>query len=374
MKKKKTIAFINNIPSPYNVDLFYELTLYFKNSYNLIHFFGNTSTSQGRKWKINNNKLINTEYLKSLQIKLKQKYNLRYIQIPYKLFKAYNNKKIDLFICSEYNLVSILTLTYCKIHKIKYALYTEGTLYQERNISYFQKIFRKVIINSADACLAGSTKSIELIRYYNNRNDNYFLCQLTVNQAPFNKINRKINKGKILYVGSVIERKGIDLLIEALAKVKHDFHLYIIGEADDTIYKKKLDILIEKHGLKENIFFCGYKEDLELLKEYENSELFILPSREDCYGLVLLESALSKVPIISSQYADGCFDVVKNGYNGYIVDPYNTDLFANIIHKSLDNNELQYNAKFNKNIKRFSYESVCKQYKNAINYIFNKKK
>ena len=61
---------------------------------------------------------------------------------------------------------------------------------------------------------------------------------------------------------------------------------------------------------------------------YSSSDVFILPTREDCFGLVILEAMCASLPVISSKYADGAFDLVEEGENGYIVDPEDTDAFA----------------------------------------------
>lgn len=74
----------------------------------------------------------------------------------------------------------------------------------------------------------------------------------------------------------------------------------------------------------------------EPLRElYHNADVFILPTREDCFGLVILEAMCASLPVISSKYADGAFDLVAEGENGYIVDPEDTHAFAEKIDQIL---------------------------------------
>lgn len=63
----------------------------------------------------------------------------------------------------------------------------------------------------------------------------------------------------------------------------------------------------------------------ELLEEYQKAQIFVLPTREDCFGLVLLEALCAEVPIISSKYADGAYDVIDEGKNAICI-RYNRSL------------------------------------------------
>lgn len=74
--------------------------------------------------------------------------------------------------------------------------------------------------------------------------------------------------------------------------------------------------------------FLGYQEGEPLQKLYRTADAFVLPTREDCFGLVLLEAMCASLPIISSKYADGARDLVSDGENGYIIDPEDVDGFC----------------------------------------------
>lgn len=80
--------------------------------------------------------------------------------------------------------------------------------------------------------------------------------------------------------------------------------------------------------------FLGYQEGEPLQKLYRTADAFVLPTREDCFGLVLLEAMCASLPIISSKYADGARDLVSDGENGYIIDPEDVDGFAEAIEKA----------------------------------------
>ena len=67
--------------------------------------------------------------------------------------------------------------------------------------------------------------------------------------------------------------------------------------------------------------------------------VFVFPTREDCFGLVLVEALAVGLPIVSSKYAAGAYDVIKEGINGIIVDPFVPSELARGIEKYLRNTE-----------------------------------
>ena len=129
--------------------------------------------------------------------------------------------------------------------------------------------------------------------------------------------------------------------------------------------KQIIENLIVKNNLETKVCWCGYKSGDDLYEEYSKAEIFVLPTREDCFGLVLLEAFASKVPIISSKYADGCYDIVENEKNGYIVDPFDSNLFAEKINTALENDLLQQNSKIN-DVSKFEFHNTKQGYIDAI--------
>ncbi|MBQ1325786.1 MAG: glycosyltransferase, partial [Solobacterium sp.] len=122
------------------------------------------------------------------------------------------------------------------------------------------------------------------------------------------------------------------LLLDALRYVPGEWELHIAGNGPE---KDNLMRAAEDYGLDGRIHWLGFTEGDRLLKEYAEASLFVLPTREDCYGLVLVEALAAGIPIVSSKYADGAYDTVTDGVNGRIVDPFNARLFASAIEECL---------------------------------------
>jgi len=99
----------------------------------------------------------------------------------------------------------------------------------------------------------------------------------------------------ILYVGRIVEHKNVDKLIKALVYLDKDVKLTIIGKgakSEDIMY------LIEKLGIKNRIKWLPYVPREELLEEYSKTDLFILPSIYETFGLVVGEATLIGCPVI----------------------------------------------------------------------------
>lgn len=356
------VVIVTNIPSPYRVALYNYLheniTQY---DFNIIYTSENESN---RTWKVDVEKLAKSYILKSKVIKLKGKIDDRYIHIPGNMSKLLNQINPDVVIAMEYNPAALQCLFWCKTKKKKFIHLTDGTLVNERNLNVMQKLSRKVICKNSDSFIASSTKAKEKLVSYGVQEKNIFTSFLTVNLEEYKTIERDPNIGRILYVGSFVKRKGLDLLVESLKYVTKPFELRIVGggsEEDKTF----LERLIIENGLESKVFWCGYKSGEDLYEEYSKAEIFVLPTREDCFGLVLLEAFASKVPIVSSKYADGSYDIINDSQNGYIADPFNSKLFAEKINVALDDELLQRNANLN-DVSKFEFYNTVQGYIDSI--------
>lgn len=359
----KRVAIITNIPAPYRVDFFD----YLKNEYQDYKFFViySSKNEDNRKWNIEQEKLKDSLFLESRTIKIKKRFDTKYIHFPVGVCKTLEIIKPDVVIGSEYNPTVIQALHYCKRKKIPYISWTDGTLFSERNINFVQKYLRKLVIKNASAYIASSTKSKEAQLYYGADEKKCYISFLTVDVEKYIQNHRGSGIGKILCVGSLIERKGIDLLFQALEKVRSDYELYLAGDGDE---KSSLIELSKRLGIYEKVHFLGQLGREDLLEHYSNSDLFVLPTREDCFALVILEAMCAGLPIVCSKYADGSYDLIENGKNGFIVDPYQTEEFAEIIEDILNDKRMsQAMGNSSKEIlEKFRLKNVAKEYVLAI--------
>lgn len=365
MSKVATIVIITNIPAPYRVDLFYYLQNHVK-EYNW-HIIYTSRNENDREWKIDENKLINSTILNAKIIDLKGKMFQRKIHFVLNISNHLDKINPDIVIAFEYNVASIQSLIWAKINKRKFISLTDGTLHSESNISFLQKLSRKIISNYSDAFIASSTKSKEKLLSWNISASKIFISYLTEDLSKY--LNLKINSQKnvILYVGSICERKGLDLLFKSLSHINLRYELHIVGNGNKNDISQ-LKELAQGLGISDNIIWCGYKEGDDLIKEYENAACFVLPTREDCFGLVLLEAAAANLPIVSSKFADGIYDIASENEKDYIfiADPYYETSFSQAILSALSKKESDIIIR---DLTKFEFPNVSKGYVNAIQHV-----
>lgn len=359
----KHVVIISNIPAPYRVDFFdYLCKNYQEYKFTIIY---SSRNEDNRSWEIEQKKMQNSVFLESKTIKIKKRLDTRYIHIPWGVGKTLKELSPDVVVGSEYNPTILLALHYCKRHKIPYVSWTDGTLFSERNFGKVQLWSRKHVIKRADAFIASSSKSKEAQIYYGAPEEKCHISYLTVDVEKYIQKPQGKGIGKILCVGSLIERKGVDLLLKALGEVKSDFELFLAGSGDE---KDTLEELADQLKIGDKVHFLGQLNRKELLAHYASSDLFVLPTREDCFALVILEAMCSGLPIICSRYADGAYDLIEEGKNGFIIDPYDTKAFAECIQKLLNDSALQkklseHSAEI---IEKFRFENVSKGYIEAV--------
>lgn len=141
-----------------------------------------------------------------------------------------------------------------------------------------------------------------------------------------------------LFVGSLIRRKGVDLLLDAfIAAHQHDpnLFLWLVGPKDrqenptlDEDFVRGLQEKVSKLGLDESVRFDGIVNDRTLLAEaYRAADLFVFPSRKEGLPNVVLEAMASGLPVIVSELP-GLKQVVLSGQNGIMINIESEGSFA----------------------------------------------
>jgi UDP-glucose:(heptosyl)LPS alpha-1,3-glucosyltransferase len=123
----------------------------------------------------------------------------------------------------------------------------------------------------------------------------------------------------ILFVSMNFEIKGLDYIMAAVGKAKPSYpsrnvKLLVVGKGD----YKKYSALAQKTGIKDNVIFAGvHKKNLE--KIYLASDIFMMLSRFDTFGMTVLEAMAAYLPVIISNNV-GAKDLIREGINGFVIE------------------------------------------------------
>jgi glycogen(starch) synthase len=170
------------------------------------------------------------------------------------------------------------------------------------------------------------------------------------------------DKPCVLFVGSLIPRKGLPFLIEAAKKIvkeQSETKFLIVGEGP---LRKKLANSLEAANLSGNFTFLGNVKEDRLPAVYNCADVFALPSIQEGQGIVLLEAQASAKPVVAFDVG-GVNEAVRNGETGLLVKRGSTDMLADAIMKLLSDKALR--EKMGANGRRFVTENftwdICAQ-------------
>jgi glycosyltransferase involved in cell wall biosynthesis len=144
----------------------------------------------------------------------------------------------------------------------------------------------------------------------------------------------------ILTVGQLIHRKGIDVLIKALAIAQDQgalMDLVIVGEGEE---RNSLSSLAQETGLAKHIFFVGNQPHEIALKFYKDCLFFVLASRAEGLPLVIVEAMASGKAVIATKI-DGIPEIIHDGYSGILVKPEDPEELAQALMKLYHDSELR---------------------------------
>jgi glycosyltransferase involved in cell wall biosynthesis len=167
----------------------------------------------------------------------------------------------------------------------------------------------------------------------------------------------------IATVGSLIYRKGVDLIIAAVAKLienKLPIHLLIIGDGPE---KNNLAKQIQQLGLSKKITLLGEQDNAFAILR-DNANLFVSAAREEAFGLVLAEASLARLPVVAPAVG-GIPDVVINGKTGILIPSEdNNALVKAITHLYLNPSICQVMGKmgYQHISEKFTIENNCQRF------------
>lgn len=277
------------------------------------------------------------------------------------VYDGVSNKHFE--ILNNTNIKKIIDVSFASRQYLKSIFEKEMKLYPEFNMKdsfkeYKNKLMMKNDLNCtnmADYFLVPSNFVKESLLFCNVKNDAIAVVPYGVDREKFSMKDTLNNDKKlnIIYVGQVSYRKGIHRLLEVISQLdKNSIHLNICGG-----YDKNSDIYIKYKSL-ENVDFKGYVTRDCLAEEYRKSDLFVFPTLGEGFGLVVLEALSCGLPVLCSSRAGGN-DVIKEGYNGYVISMDDNNELLERIQWCINNKDKIRNMKSNaiESVKYYTWDN-----------------
>ncbi|NPV77834.1 MAG: glycosyltransferase family 4 protein [Anaerolineae bacterium] len=144
---------------------------------------------------------------------------------------------------------------------------------------------------------------------------------------------------RLLFIGNLIRRKGLHVLVAALELVKEaPWNLDVVGRVVDPTYEAEIRHQIQRAGLSGRVNFLGELDDTELPDLFLKGHILVAPSYYEGFGIVYLEGMAFGLPAIASS-AGGAVEIVEDGINGFLLDPGDVKRLAGLIQKFCQDRE-----------------------------------
>jgi glycosyltransferase involved in cell wall biosynthesis len=262
----------------------------------------------------------------------------------YILFKKLYNLDVDILIEDELNHPSIFLINYLLRKKINYPIISiiHHLRSHERYTKLIKKLYRCIefrYLKSVDGFIYNSNTSKYTVETHMRcikpsvvvyPGNDQFISDINKDVVMKRVKNSKILR--ILFLGNIIPRKGLHILINALERLKIDnWILNVIGRLDSKkSYTRKIKIQVRKKGIENKVHFAGLLSNSELLLYLKRSDILAVPSFYEGFGIVYLEGMGFGLPVIATKNG-GAREIIHHGKEGFLVDPHDFKSISNYI-------------------------------------------
>ncbi len=310
------LAYVTTNIAPFRVLLLDKLSKYFE-SISLVYF---KEIEEGTKREYVNKRSDRIRFVDFSKLSFKeQRKNLR--SYDYVIFDGYTGKNKNLL------------MLYLRLKHIKYGISIDGIIpKKERNA--LKIFFKRILLKGSDLVFSTNHLTDQIIKNIYPRANvvRHIFTTLTLSDFKFidtintvdvkNRYHLDLNKKTILFVGKFVETKGVYEFIEFANLHANLYNFVCVGGKKSDLNTTNID---------ENILFINFAEKDEILSLMKMSDLFVLPTYTDVWGLVVVEALSCGIPVVSTNQCNASIELIANGKNGFRCDYYKkNDLFAAI--------------------------------------------
>lgn len=243
-----------------------------------------------------------------------------------------NGELYDVVILDGYGFATqVLNMRYLNRKKIPYFVNVDGIVPQDKKRGFVEK-FKKQLLSKVPYFLCGSKPTNKILKGYGVKEERIFnhpftsLFEADVEERAVRAEEKKalreklgiieekvvISVGRFSYLNGY--GKGYDAILRAAKKAGKDIGWYIVGGQPTEEFAK----LTKDYGLT-NVHYVDFKGKEELKEYYKASNLFVLMTVSDVWGLVVNEAMANGLPVITTDKCVAGLELIKEGENGHII-------------------------------------------------------
>jgi len=334
----KKVLFITNIPAPYRIDFFNELGKLVDLT---VLFEAKTTPVTTFNYNLDQKLNFTAIFLRDGDIRERA--------VDWKILPFLKRNRYDHIVATNYGYateaVAILAL---KARGIPYEMELDGGVLRTENALIHA--IKKRLIRGAERYWSTGEQTD---RFYQNfgipreRIQRYpfsSIFEWEIVKNPWNEQERREAKDRlgiarenlVLSVGQPLYRKGYDLLIRAAARLPENTAVVVVGgkpRAEWSALLRELNV--------QNVTFVEFSSK-ELLNEYyKAADVFVLPTREDVWGLVVNEAMANGLPVLTTEGCVAGCEMIRDGENGYLIPAETWEPIAQRLNTLLSNDMLR---------------------------------
>lgn len=346
----KKVLYLTNIEVPYRVVFFNDLA---KHCDLTVVYERSRSTNRDEKWSNSVDRKYNIQYLDGIKIGNEFSFSTRIINIL--------SKKWDCVIVGCYNSpIQIIAMAIMKLKRIPFAINLDGEPFLSKN---WKTKIKTSILKSASAYLVAGEKATESLKNIIHKDIEvypYYFSSLKKSELENNASSSESRNNTVLVIGQYFDYKGMDIALKA-AKLDNSIHYKFIGMG------KRTDLFIQEQGpIPENVEIIPFLDKSALEQEYKKCALMVLPTRQECWGLVVNEAASFGTPIVSTWGSGAAMEFLSEKYSQYLAIPNNTESLLNCIKECLNASNKSYSDYLRKKSCNYSIENSVKVHLDLI--------
>jgi glycosyltransferase involved in cell wall biosynthesis len=280
-----------------------------------------------------------------------------------------------IILCGGYNYpASWESLWWARRRNLRFVLWTESNQRDKRSGRAGVEWLKRYFVSSCDAFVVPGKSSFAYLRTLgaseqviftapNAVDDSFFAARAENTRAQATEFREKLKLPSrfILFVGRLVQEKGVFDLLEAYAKLDGGLRSEVgLVFAGDGVSRERLSQQAKRisPGL---ICFTGFAQREDLAGLYALAEALVLPTHSDTWGLVVNEAMACGLPVIVSGVAGCSADLVEDGWNGYVVPARDSEKLSLAIASLLRQHELkrQMSAHSLERIRNYSPEACA---------------
>ena len=328
--RRTRVAVVTPNPTPYRVPFFRRLA----GSADIeLKVFFLTQGSATRPWKVELDG-FDHEFLPEWSLPAGGKDMARY-RINPSIIARLRGGRYDVVVIAGYNhFTTQAAILHCILTHTPWCLMSESHIARPRGAVrvFLKKILLGPVLRTMGAAMVTGTLARRYVESFGVPADAIFVVANTPDVAHFREAAAKLaparaairkrlgveGKSVILFAGRLLEEKGLRVLFEAygIAQARrNDLALLVVG---DGRRRKEYEAVTERKSLTD-VHFLGFRAQAELPEIYAASDLFVLPSLVEPWGVVVNEAMASGLPVVVSNQVGASADLVIDGENGFVV-------------------------------------------------------